>query len=443
MGTPSAPSLSSAVPISYPITVQSVNAESGSVNLSLAPASGAMPTGVGWQFSPAQVSLSSEGSATTTLTFNSTTSTPGGTYPLVVTGTLGSLSRTATFSLATQVTTFTGSVIVHNDGQGVPSTLNVPSGSAPSYTTCTCTDPAVTCAVSSTPTTVTLTVTASASAVHGTRVLSLNPGAATVQVAIADEIPQLQLNSIGPNPAPVGSQISLYGSGFSATCDGNPFGSGFDCYDTSVVAQNDQYGADLDIDSLSDGLITATVNLPPGDYSVWVNACTGNFDPEASGPSCDSNELDFVVEAPPPPTCTLKFQYRGLDFPLLGLVIGHSYLHFTNSSAGIDEVIEGYTTDPISQLLAQEDDHGLTADDKANDKSAGSVSGAFVCDWLTPIRAAVSAINGAHITYAYTGPNSNSAARYMLAQTPTTFTPWWQYPGGLVGFYTLLPGLEH
>jgi len=210
-----------------------------------------------------------------------------------------------------------------------------------------------------------------------------------------------------------------------------------------VVAQNDQYGADLDIDSLSDGLITATVNLPPGDYSVWVNACTGNFDPEASGPSCDSNELDFVVEAPPPPTCTLKFQYRGLDFPLLGLVIGHSYLHFTNSSAGIDEVIEGYTTDPISQLLAQEDDHGLTADDKANDKSAGSVSGAFVCDWLTPIRAAVSAINGAHITYAYTGPNSNSAARYMLAQTPTTFTPWWQYPGGLVGFYTLLPGLEH
>jgi len=68
-----------------------------------------------------------------------------------------------------------------------------------------------------------------------------------------------------------------------------------------VVAQNDQYGTDLDIDSLSDGLITATLNLPPGDYSVWVNACPGDFDPEESGPACDSNELDFVVEAPPPP----------------------------------------------------------------------------------------------------------------------------------------------
>ena len=141
-----------------------------------------------------------------------------------------------------------------------------------------------------------------------------------------------------------------------------------------------------------------------------------------------------------------ELSVSGLDIPLLGLVIGHSYLHFINLSAGIDEVLEGYQSSSGTTLLAQVTPNGLPADNKATDSSAGGVSGAFVRSWLPPLLTAVSTVNNANITYWYTS-NRHSVTRYMLTQTPTTFTPWWTYPssfiGGLVGFYTLLPGVEN
>jgi len=215
-----------------------------------------------------------------------------------------------------------------------------------------------------------------------------------------------------------------------------------------VVAQNDQYGADLVIDSLSDGLITATVNLPPGDYSVWVNACPGDFDPEESGPACDSNALDFVVESPP--QCTLKYQSRLVNIAGLGSPAGHSYLHFINPSTNpvYDQVLEGYPSGGFQVLngnflLAQATDHGADIDQKGTDTIYGSVQGAFVCDWLALIKAGIDRINAASPLYFwYPGPNSNSAARYLLQQTPTTFTPWFTVPYFAVGFYYHIPGLE-
>ena len=59
-----------------------------------------MPAGVTYQFAPSQVPLSGQ----STLTLYSTANTPGGTFPLVITGTLGSYAHQATFSLGTQVT---------------------------------------------------------------------------------------------------------------------------------------------------------------------------------------------------------------------------------------------------------------------------------------------------------------------------------------------------
>lgn len=109
---------------------------------------------------------------------------------MTLTGTLGSLSHQASLSLPTQsssfqVTSITGSAIAHNNGQEVQVTHTISAGVTP--TSCSTLDPNVSCrVVSSGPGTVTLGITANSSAVHGTRVLSLNGGAAMAHVAIAD-----------------------------------------------------------------------------------------------------------------------------------------------------------------------------------------------------------------------------------------------------------------
>src|SRR5581483_1262883 len=45
---------------------------------------------------------------------------------------------------------------------------------------------------------------------------------------------------------------------------------------------------------------------------------------------------------PPPPACILSLDYRGLDFPVVGLVATHTYLDFWSPATG-DIIIEGYT----------------------------------------------------------------------------------------------------
>ncbi len=103
----------------------------------------------------------------------------------------------------------------------------------------------------------------------------------------------------------------------------------------------------------------------------------------------------MAMPAPSPqsePPCTLNFQYR--DFAgipgasILG--VAHAYLHVTTSTA--DYVVEGFR-DSRKILQAQETDNGLSRDNKSADPSAGRVSGAFVCDWLSRVDSAVKRIN--------------------------------------------------
>jgi hypothetical protein len=197
-GIPTPSSLPAQGTIQYPVTVTSVGGQSGYVNLALAPpAGGSMPAGVTYQLAPTQVYLSGGGTAQSTLTLSSTASTPGGTSPLVITGTLQATGaqRTAAFSLGTQVTTFqvtslTGSAVVYNSGQEVQVTQTVPAGNAPSYTACGSVAPGVTCRViSATPNAVTVGITAGTSAGHGTVVLSLGGGAGTAMAEVGDVLP--------------------------------------------------------------------------------------------------------------------------------------------------------------------------------------------------------------------------------------------------------------
>jgi hypothetical protein len=137
----------------------------------------------------------------------------------------------------------------------------------------------------------------------------------------------------------------------------------------------------------------------------------------------------------------LDFDYRNLDTPGGSILGGHGYLDFAGPDVPRGEIFERFTDD-TQKLKAQGDPHGLPADNPQGDKKAGSITGSFVCDWYDSLNGSVAAIKGANINYGLLGPNSNSAARYMLSNLPTTFTPWFSVPSSLRGFYTKLPRLE-
>jgi hypothetical protein len=456
VGTPSPAVLQPQSSISYPVIVSSSNGQTGYVNLSLD--AWDIPAGVSSSFSPPQVYLSGSGStATSYLTLYSSANTPPGTYPLRVLGNLGSVQHAATFSLSTQVTTFqvtsaTGSAIAHNTGQEVQVTHTVTSGNVPANATCDSADPDVTCRViSSSPGTVRLGVTATSGAAHGTRVLSMNKGATTVHAIVADYIYAgmlgLSPGSIQAGAPPTKATLSVLGV---PPCElygycGNPEV----IVDSPVEADITGWNANTFSVSLYAGASTKAAN-----YEISLSLCGGYVDAwdEINTEACVAGPAFLQVTAASPPICTLDFQYRGLAFPLLGLVVGHSYLHFTQSdNPVIDYVFEGEQSGDSGisgcggALVAWAGPHGLADNHPDTDSSAttnGPLRGAYVCDWRGPLQDAVSRINAAHIPYACTGPNSNSVARYMLSRLPYTITPWWAYPGGLIGFYTLLPGVE-
>jgi hypothetical protein len=93
-------------------------------------------------------------------------------------------------SLATEVTTFqvtsaTGSAIVHNDGQEVQVVHTVTAGATP--TSCSSDNPDLTCRIVSTGAgTVTVGYRASTHAMHGTTVAKFNNGAARAHVEVTD-----------------------------------------------------------------------------------------------------------------------------------------------------------------------------------------------------------------------------------------------------------------
>ncbi len=147
----------------------------------------------------------------------------------------------------------------------------------------------------------------------------------------------------------------------------------------------------------------------------------------------------------PAPTCTLQVEDRPLQHGILsyppfnnfGL---HLFLYFTGST-GVSQAIEGLHTGSL-----------LTANmngDSTFGHSDGSVSGPAVCAALPILQLDTDKINGANIAYHWDGPNSNSAARYMLQSLSYLmglYGPWYTIPQAILsrygGYYTPLPGLE-
>ncbi len=341
--------------VSYPVIVSSSNGQTGYVSLSLN-ASG-IPAGVSGSFSPAQVYLSgSESTATSYLTLYGSAGTPPGTYTLQVAGMLGSTQHTAILSLSTQVTTFqvtsaTGSAIVHNTGQEVQVTHNVPAGNAPTYTTCGTADPKVTCRViSSSPGTVTLGITASTGAVHGTRRLSLNGAATTVHAAISD------------------SWQAGGSSGLVVQAGGPPKGQWLSV--PSTYCELGGYCGSMEVESNTgwingsggDGNVYVFANPPrdttPGKYWFYVNMCAANWD-LWSDESCDVGPWSVEVTAAPP-QCT----------PIVGIVFHGS----TTDIAGSQRSVSG------GQLVLL-DSSILNSCSQAATQYSWTIDGSIVSDW--------------------------------------------------------------
>jgi hypothetical protein len=234
---------------------------------------------------PSQVYLYGGGSVTSYLTFTSSTATPGGSFPLGVTATGGLQANSAAFTLSTQVTTFqvtsvTGGGIVQNTGQGVEITQSVPANNAPEYTTCSSADPNVTCEViSSSSGTVTLYVTAGTGAVHGTRVVSLNGGAGSSHLTIADCECENTISSIVPYTIQAGQSeaVTIYGNMTDEDCEEDD-----NCSSPTLIIDGPGnltgYVTSWTTSSLSAELYAGLYSA--GDYGIIVNMCGGYYNPE-------------------------------------------------------------------------------------------------------------------------------------------------------------------
>jgi Domain of unknown function (DUF1929)/Glyoxal oxidase N-terminus len=114
--TPSSQNVSQGNSTSYTVNVTPSGGFTGSVSFSVA----GLPSGATSSFTPTSVS----GSGASTLTVNTSTSTPGGTYPLTITATSGSLTHTAQVNLTVADFSVTAT----------PSSQNVAPGKSTSYT---------------------------------------------------------------------------------------------------------------------------------------------------------------------------------------------------------------------------------------------------------------------------------------------------------------------
>jgi hypothetical protein len=322
------------------VTVQSVNGQSGTVNLSVS----GMPAGVSAQLYATQLPLGAGGQAGTTLEFTGSANMPGGTYPLVLTGTLGSLPvRTAAFSLGTQVTTFqvssvTGSAIAYNSGQEVQVTQSVPANNAPAYTTCDSADPNVTCRViSASASAVTVGITAGTSAVHGTRVLRFNDAAATANLTIADD-PVVGALSVSTSQSaiPAGLETDVV---VNAT-DGTGYTCVYDNYCDAAVEVVDQSGQPVSwpvyfFQDPADNGISVTLSPGLGDAGADTLAMGWcfpyNYAVVEVETACEIGSATLPVNAAATPVCatptnfTEAFQGAGAD--------GTLYFNYTWSSS--------------------------------------------------------------------------------------------------------------
>jgi subtilisin family serine protease len=119
--TPSSRTVAQGTGTTYDVTVSALNGFNSQVDLSVS----GLPTGASAGFNPSSLST---GSGASTLTVNTTGSTPAGTYALTITGTGpgGTPSHSANVTLVVTVPNFTLSVS--------PSTRSVKRGHSTSYT---------------------------------------------------------------------------------------------------------------------------------------------------------------------------------------------------------------------------------------------------------------------------------------------------------------------
>jgi len=110
--TPSTQSVAPGGSTTYTVTVGSLGGFSGTVGLGVS----GLPTGATAGFNPNTIS----GSGSSLLTVNTTSSTPGGTYTLTISGTSGSTTHTASVSLAVTVP---GATQINSGGGAVGSWL--------------------------------------------------------------------------------------------------------------------------------------------------------------------------------------------------------------------------------------------------------------------------------------------------------------------------------
>jgi len=227
----------------------------------------------------------------------------GATYPVEITGTLGSIQHQVGLSLATQVSSFqvtsiTGSAIAHNNRQEVQVTHTISAGVTP--TSCSTLDPNVSCrVVSSGSGTVTLGITANPDAVHGTRVLSLNGGAATAHLAIADYG--------GGGSAPDVEVAAGSSTSIDVEVPDDP------CYIDGPCSFGTAGGQDWIWGDGDGGSIEVyfapPAGTPPGDYTYSINFCSGYLDwLEEEGEDSCTVEGSVTVDpaAPPAPSITLS-----------------------------------------------------------------------------------------------------------------------------------------
>jgi hypothetical protein len=320
VGTPSSPVLASQGSVTYDVGVTSVNSQTGTINLTVAALQGGtMPAGVTYSFSPASVSLLSNGTVHSTLTLASTASTPGGVFPLLVNGVLSSnnTQRSAPFGLATQTTTFqvnsvTGGGIVHNTGQEVQITHTVPSGTPPNYTSCTSTNPDVSCRIiSRTPDAVIAGVTTSQSAEVGTSVINFDIAGGSVMFLAEPGRVSASVHYQSPfyasTPTPVYASVSGLPASCAATIDGIETQG---CFATAVYIGYPLLSGSVALDPAG---MPQYVSLDQGTYEVYVTFCDIDVDFESSGSCVQDGGSQVVVTAapPPPPTPTLSVTSNG------------------------------------------------------------------------------------------------------------------------------------
>lgn len=99
--SPASQTVSQGSGTTYTVTATSLNGFSGSVNLGIS-----CPSGVTCTLNPQSVTVPSGGAATSTLTISTTSTTPGGTFALTITGTNGSLVHTGSIQLTVLAPTF-------------------------------------------------------------------------------------------------------------------------------------------------------------------------------------------------------------------------------------------------------------------------------------------------------------------------------------------------